>query len=223
MSVSAIPIKSDSRATLASSSSSGGGRPPNRSSRHHSGHNHRMVPAPIPSPRKSQSRQHVYGLPSRDHRNFDADVSDDDSDITSVSRMQENIAVNEQMGLGREAYEDLDFCTTINGRSFFHGKISRAIAEVKLSVAGDFLLRTPNGGGGADTPRICLSVLDDFLEAHHLLLSQAEVAIVRNNYELKRPFTMKTIGAQILHRPIFSDGGENDVLCDAVDGALSLK
>merc|ERR1712071_490391 len=37
MSVSAIPIKSDSRATLASSSSSGGGRPPNRSSRHHSG------------------------------------------------------------------------------------------------------------------------------------------------------------------------------------------
>ena len=64
---------------------------------------------------------------------------------------------------------------------------------MKLCAAGDFLLRTPNAGCGADAPKICLSVLDDYLEALHLLLSQSEVAIVRSNFDLQRPFTMKTI------------------------------
>ena len=111
--------------------------------------------------------------------------TESDSDITSVSRMiPNNVGLDSHPNQQPNTYEGLELTYTIDGKSFFHGRIDRRLAESKLYNAGDFLLRTPASDNTHPDQKMCLSVLDDNNHTHHLLLSQREVTVIRENYRV---------------------------------------
>ena len=80
-------------------------------------------PRPRPAPRANNSIQ---------ARVEEFAGTESDSDITSVSRMIPN-NVDQQ-----NTYEGLELTYTIDGKSFFHGRIDRRLAESKLYNATYF-------------------------------------------------------------------------------------
>ena len=95
-------------------------------------------------------------------------------------------------------YEDLNIATKIGANSFFHTKINRSEAEKLLVNPGDFLMRIPK-----KKDMICLSVLDDGYNHHHLLLDSSDIAVVRHSFDNCHAFNMKGVGNQVLRRPVF--------------------